>query len=489
MKIPDPTWARLGFLEPPNFDTSGQDVGIIIIDRLKPHPALRHLGHRLKYITVQSDLSVHCNEEVAYQAYADSFLEGQDEGAGMHGLQTVLALSHEPFAINGDIHIGLCPAAHMIVLDHGAFREGEGERLKAGVDWILEQKAWNCKIILSTGWHASEDIVLLRNSQEHSTVRALQSAVQKGVLVVCANGNTRLGNVMPPIDYFAVGGYDDCGTRDRYVHIPFPDEPFGRNGDGHFRPDILAPRLHLTLPFCESVTCEEGQVSYYGGTSGAATLIAGAATYLFSKYPGLNKEHLCSTLLRHADPFVDYENNAPRVNVGRAIRSLEFEGQPEQRILWKSSVKSDAVKPSIRSSDEVERGLALSRLVEQEQINREELWRYSRDTSSIVRKIAVHALMKPKDAEERALYWEQLRMEHEGGVRGWYAYGLLQDANETEVHLWIPWSIDINWAVRWCVSEYVSKYKELFPQLEKTDAPRLIQVKARDVLRWLELQK
>ncbi|MBU5354150.1 hypothetical protein KQI74_17820 [Paenibacillus barcinonensis] len=104
MKIPDPTWARLGFLEPPNFDTSGQDVGIIIIDRLKPHPALRHLGHRLKYITVQPDLSVHCNEEVAYQAYADSFLEGQDEGA----------------------------------------------RLKAGVDWILGSNTYSgcCRIFI-----------------------------------------------------------------------------------------------------------------------------------------------------------------------------------------------------------------------------------------------------------------------------------------------------------------------------------------------------
>ncbi|MBE7680398.1 MULTISPECIES: hypothetical protein [Paenibacillus] len=60
-------------------------------------------------------------------------------------------------------------------------------------------------------------------------------------MVICSNGNTRLGNIMPPIEYFTVGGFNDRGKAERHLHLPYPDEPFGKNGDGHFRPDILAP--------------------------------------------------------------------------------------------------------------------------------------------------------------------------------------------------------------------------------------------------------
>lgn len=486
-KIPDPTWARLGFIEPPEFQSSGQHIGVIIIDQIRPHPAIRHLGERLKYVTVNHDLSVQCNDDIVIQTDSNSFSDGEDAELGVHGLKTVLALSHEPFEINGDIHVGLSPAAHFIVLNHGAFMEGEGERLKAGVDWIVEQQGWNIRIILCTGWHASDNLVFLKKSHEYSTVQALQSAVKQGVLVVCSNGNTRLGNILPPIDYFAVGGYHDRGTKNRHMHIPYPDEPFGKNGDGHFRPDILAPRLHLTVPFCESVATV-GEVSYYGGTSGAATLIAGIAAHLFSKYPELDDAELRSILVGNADMVMDHENSAPRVNVGSAIHALELSGQTKKRIYPVPRLKSDDLKSPIISINEIERGKALSRYIEQAEASRMELWAYSADPCSIIRKIAVHALGMPKDAEERALFWERLGLEQEGGVRGWYAYGLLQDSAESEVRLWIPYATDSNWAVRWSVSEYLSRYEWRFPQLEKTDDPDLIEGKAEHVLKWLALQ-
>ncbi|WP_258394485.1 hypothetical protein [Paenibacillus sp. MDMC362] len=120
---------------------------------------------------------------------------------------TLLALAHKPFVFQGKTHIGIAPAAHYIVLNHGAFKTGEGERLKAGIEWIWnKQKKWNIRIILSTGWHALDHQVYLKSPSKNSTVQALAPAVRSGVLVICANGNTRTANMLPPRDYLAVGG-------------------------------------------------------------------------------------------------------------------------------------------------------------------------------------------------------------------------------------------------------------------------------------------
>lgn len=478
IQFPDPTWARLGFWEPPEFNNSGQNIGIVIIDKITPHHTIRHLGQRIKYITVNGDLSINCRN-IAYQS------PDKDEmGSGEHGLKTILALSHMPFVLEDKIHVGIAPAANFIVLDHGAFTEGEGARLKKGIDWIMQQTRWNIKIILCMGWHALDNVVLLKNTIENSTVQALDSAVQKGVLVICSNGNTRLGNIMPPINYLAVGGFNDRGKKDRHGHVPYPDEPFGRNGDGHFRPDILAPRVSLIIPFCESMENFE-EVSYYGGTSGAATLVTGVAAYLFSKYPELNSEDLRSVLVEYADPLRDYDNNAPRINVGRVIHGLESGDKPKRILNGLSRVKI-VDRASIKSLDEIERGLALSYLVQHQQCTRQELWEFTKDDSAVVRRIAVFALTKPVNEHERGIFWKQLNEESEGGVRGWYMYGLLQDADILEVTKWIQWSTDINWTVRWCVSEYLAKFANSLPQLEKTNDPDLIQDKALSVLQWLK---
>ena len=106
----------------------------------------------------------------------------------------------------------------------------------------------------------------------------------------------------------------------------------------------------------------------------------------------------------------------------------------------------------------------------------------------MVRKVAVWALQKPSGPDQRKLWWKHLDAETEGGVRGRWAYGLLQDSPKEEVELWMCWIDDENWAVRWCVSEFLAGYPE-FPELEKTFDPELIKEKALPVLRWYEQYK
>ncbi|MFE6076380.1 S8 family serine peptidase [Paenibacillus sp. NPDC057886] len=477
--FPDPTWARLGFSEPPDFHNSGKNIGIVILDKLTPHDAISHLGSRIKYITVNEDLSI-VSRNIAF----DSPSELSDD-SGEHGLMTVLSLTHQPFELQGKKYVGIAPAANYIVLDHAAFKDGEGERLKSGMDWIMsKQLEWNIKIILCMGWHAGDNQVRLKNTIENSTVQALDSAVKQGVLVICANGNTRLINILPPQSFFAVGGYNDLGNQNRAKHVAYPDEPYGRNSDGHFRPDVLAPRVYLTIPFCEN-NKEVSRVSYYWGTSGAATLVAGVAAFLFSKYPNLDADTLRSAFVEYGDPLIGYDNPAPRVNVAKIVNALN-EGFLSKRM--KNKCVSLQVKDpyiSIHSDDDIERGLALSNLIQNQLYLRDALWDFTKDESPVIRKIAVSALGRPVDDLERRRFWNQLMEEKEGGVRGWYTYGLLTDAGKDEFTMWIPLATDINWSVRWCVSEYLAKFPDLYPQLEKTHDPDSVETKAFIILDWL----
>lgn len=105
-------------MEPPDFHIPANN-GVVIIDKMKPHHTIRHLGDRMKYVSVENDLTINCNN-IAFQSSGEV-----DEEVGGHGLMTILNLSHQPFFLDGKKHVGLSPAANFIVLDHGAFREGE----------------------------------------------------------------------------------------------------------------------------------------------------------------------------------------------------------------------------------------------------------------------------------------------------------------------------------------------------------------------------
>lgn len=472
----EPNWSRLGFTHPPEAD-AGKNIGIVIIDTIRPHPALRHLGSRLTYVSVHNDLSVTCRE-LAFEEPNDA-----DGDKGEHGLMAVLALSHQPYEIEGMCYTGIAPAANFIVLDHRAFKEGEGKRLQRGIEYILERnQEWNIKIILSMGWHALDQEVLLKNTKENSTVQALDAAVKRGILVICANGNTRLDNMMPPSEYLAVGGYNDHGLADFDAHSPYPDEPWGRNGDGHLRPDILAPRVNLPIPYCETLEIPN-ELSYFSGTSGASTLVTGVCAYLLAKYSDIPIDTLRHALTEFGLPLAQYNNPAPRVHVANVIQALNDGYKKSGTSPLPRPIVVDDPHRSIRSNDPIERGIALTMLVEQKKYCREELWRLTHDDSPVVRKIAVWALHKPNSSKERDLFWRRLRFEKEGGVRGWYAYGLLQDATENELACWIPWAIDINWTVRWCVNEYLNTFP-LFPKIEKTNDPDSILDKALPIYEW-----
>lgn len=464
----EPSWMRLGFAQPPG-QQSGQGVGIIIIDDISPHPALKHIGQRLKHVVVADDLSVTCRD-IADETFDPCVFE-----QGEHGLMTVFTLAHQPFYDNGFRHIGIASAGNYVVLSHGAYRDGEGKRLKRGVDWILEHSPeFNIRVILSLGWHAQDNTVLLERTTFNSTVQALRSAIEQDILVVCGNGNSNISTIMPPIDYFAVGGYNDRGMSDRTQHDEYPGELFGFNGDGHFRPDIRAPRTRVAIPYCEGEP-NEGNLSYYTGTSAASTLVAGVCMHLLTRFPWISPRILRNALVDSGDPLQGDSNVAPRINVQRAIESI-LRGKKSCEI---------PTDPIIDTTGIVERAVHLSRIIRKKGCTRNELWEHSSDPGPLIRKIAVYSLGRPMDQTEREEYWRRFHEESDDGVRTWYLYGLLQDSGKEELARWIPLADNPHWSIRWCVSEFLSKFPEL-PQLEKTHDPELTSIKAQRVLKWLK---
>lgn len=475
--LPKPTWVRLGMANPPDERISGKDVGVVVLDRLRPHSTLRHLGHRLVYVVVNDDLSVTCRN-IACESPCDDYGD-----FGEHGLKSVLLLSHLPFELEGEEYSGIAPAAKYIVLDYGPFRDGERERLTRGVDWILERRdEWNIRIILTPRWNEYGSAGWMENTDRHPFVQGLASAIEAGLLVIASNGNTRFENESPPTEYFAVGRFDGQTFSDLDACLPYPDEPWGRNGDGHARPDILAPGLYLPVPYCETAEVP-GRLSYFGQTSGAATLLAGLCVHILSLYPDLESATLRQALVEFGDNIQGYDNPAPRVNAAKAIQAIAEGYRSSKSPAYPPPIRVTNPRISLDSDDPIERGLALTMLARDGQCDREELWEYVDDELPTVRKVAVWALQRPNSPDERWSFWAHLNKEPECGVRGYWAYGLLHDSKRDELDLWMPWIDDANWAVRWCVSEFLKKYCE-FPSLEKTFDPELIQKKALPALKW-----
>jgi serine protease AprX len=463
----EPAWKRLQFNKAPSFEDSGKGIGVVIIDNIKPHLSLRHLGERLINVLIKNDLTIEC-EKTAFKDTADSM-----GTSGEHGLMTLLLMAHKPFKHNGEYHTGIAPAANYIILSIGQFKEGEDKRLEKGVEWILENRdKYNIKIILCLNFNGYEPGGWIESTADKPRVKALKPAVEAGILVITPNGNTMFENELPPIEYLAVGGYIDNGTAEAGKHRPYPDEPWGRNGDGYMRPDILAPRLYLPVPYNEQNPDTDG-ISYFSGTCASAALAAGVCANIWSAHTYLKAETMRQLLITTGDSIPAYENKAPRINADKALR-LIYKGifKPVSPI-YPPPLRVENPEEDIYSSDPLLRGLALTMLIKTGRLTRSQIWTHVYDMSPAVRKTAVWALGRPVNMRERGLFWDCVRQEKDGGVRGYWLHGLLEDAVKEEVNLWLPFATDINWTVRWCVSEYLKLFEDC-PELMKTEDPDLI---------------
>jgi serine protease AprX len=499
---PDPTWQRLGLPESPTPE-SGRGAGIVLIDDGDLHPALRHLGERLKHVIVGQDMSVSLAEPL--KAYED-----REDAEYSHGVSALLQMASAPFHVRDQTYGGLAPGATYFVIPYFVTQSGEGTerryrydpRLDRALGWVVENRErWNIRVILlSIGFYCPPPPPegdpqvgeLIKNTRDYLLVHSLEGATKAGILVVNGNGNTSTENNLPPAEFLSVGAYHDSGHADPRFHRENPDEPWGRNSDGHERPDVLAPKY-----FVPNHRTPEGELAYFGGTSSTSAQVAALCALLFARFPQADAQTIKYTLIRSGDPLPGSRRPGVRVNAARAIRLLT-DGSvrpPWPRIPPPVTVTDP--NSSLQSKDAVERALAVSALAWHPELFRPKdgerlrhlFWRLLRDDSPTVRKAAVSALARPESDDERRRHWDILHREADMGVRGVLANVLLAGARVDPLDDWIPLVTDPNWTARWCAAKVLRDHHPAAPRLNYALLPEEIEEKAQPVLDWYRKRK
>lgn len=451
MVIVEPAWKRIGLSQPPE-EHSGQGMGIIILDEIVPHVSLRHLKGKVKQVKVYKDLTITCSDVFEEQLIEEVMRDTE------HGLMVLSLLAHPPFKFDGNLYTSLAPSANFIFLS-----TSKPDRIKAGLEWILNQ-GWNTRILLNLftpqerGW--------MSPTNQDPYVQAIQPALDAGLLVVAAGGNSRAHNNLHPKQYLAVGGFNDKGSSDQSQYEVHPSVSYGLNGDGHWRPDLLAPYTYLPLP---RLTGQEG-LDYFGGTCGASTLVAGLCAYLMSTMPDLTPNDIRNVLTETGDVTKGFP--APIVNGDQALRVLREGYRNSEPPSTEPLVKVTDENQSILSENRLERALALTMLIKKGKLTREEIWEHARDESPMVKKVAIQGLGDPVDEIERKKYWEKVHEESsEFGVRESWAYTLLNTTTKEEIHKWLSLkeykTIDI-WI---CIHLFLQKYYPDAPEMEIAPDP------------------
>lgn len=316
-----------------------------------------------------------------------------------------------------------------------------------------------------------------------------------------ANGNSPAANDYQPIEFLAVGGYDDGGLSDLSLRKEHPLASWGINGDGDMRPDILAPFTYLPAPYYEAKksylyspyfdpTKSNIKVSYFAGTSGASTLIAGVCAYLLSAFPELKNEMLKKMLTSYGVSIINAKNLAPSVHVGQIVDALSNGTANHQSISNLEFRDSKNHEINISSLEEIQRGKALTKLVDQGQYTREMLWETAEQGPARMEKVAIWALAKAMGISEKMRAWECFyKSDKDGtGVRESWAYMLLNGSEKEDLEQWMSLIIDESTDVRLCVKIFLERFYPDAPELEHTPDPNpdIIPDIINPVLGWYE---
>lgn len=472
----EPSWKRLGFVAPPDRSTSGKGIGIIILDDIVPNKLIAHLGKRVKQVKVRDDSKVLCIDlaDLASQPLM---------GAGLHGMMILQLLAHLPLTVQDKRHVGISPAAHFIFIS-----EVDPAKIEVALKWVLQKQVdWNIKILLNTVVPSTQEIGAMRRSSDNSFVQALHIASESGILIISANGNSKVHNNLHPAHFFTVGGYDDDGLTDISKHKEHPASPWGVDGDGFIRPDILAPFTYLPLPYCESQKSKQ-VLSFFGGSCGSSTLIAGVCAHLLSKFPYVTNDQLINLLINNGDPLQNSNNPAPKICVDKVIHALSLENN-EKRIMKIPPYNRVTTKEkSLASGDSVEGAILITKLIDNGEIDRSRLWELLQDDSPIVKKTVIsYGLGFPKNEFERELYWDYFyKSEKANGVKIAWLYQLLWNATGSELERWMELLKENDLEINLCVKLYLEKNFPDAPKIDHYPITNLdfISISSKRILDW-----
>ncbi|MBD1373401.1 S8 family serine peptidase [Hazenella sp. IB182357] len=389
MKV-EPTWKRIGLAEPLP-EASGLGISIIILDDIIPHVSLGHLKGSVKQVEVDKDLNITCDE-----VFDAPLTDKVNQHTTAHGVMTLHLLVHESFAYLGERYTGLARSADFIFLP-----TSKPSRIKAGLEWILDQD-WNAKIVLNLKGQLERGFVV--PSADDPYVEALSPAMDSGLLIVTAGGNSKANNNLHSNQFWVIGGFNDKGMYDSTQYEQHPSVSQGLNGDGYFRPDILAPYTYIPLPHLSGAGLD-----YFDGTCGGATLVTGLSAYLMSIFPDLTSNDVRNVLVKTGDEIADLP--APIINGAKALEAIKASYRNDTPPSVETLVKVTDENQSLLSPNPLERALALTSLMKTDKLTRAEIWNHTDDESPMVKKVAIRGLSQPVNDDERKKYWERLHQE------------------------------------------------------------------------------
>ncbi len=253
---------------------------------------------------------------------------GDPDGQDFHG---TICLATVAGFLPGEF-VGVAPKAQFALAKtediSGEYPEEEVYYVE-GLEWL---ESLGCDLTSSSlgyiDWYSYEDL----DGDHAVTTVAVDSAAARGLLCVTAmgNGGPDPGSLVAPADA------DSCiavGAVDSFQNVvSFSSR--GPTYDGRTKPELVAMGAEVF-----SVDPYSSNYGYYGGTSLATPLVAGAAALLIQARPWLTnmevREALMSTATHAQDPNNDHGWGVPQL-----LRALQETGlgekRPAKRLFWVS---------------------------------------------------------------------------------------------------------------------------------------------------------
>ncbi len=171
------------------------------------------------------------------------------KGHHWHGTQTSVVAAGNGHLSDG-LYRGLASESKLVLVKasdaNGRITE---ENIARGIDWVIENRERYGIRILSISLGGDQDVKCSQSIVDLSAERA----VQAGIIVVVAAGNSGFDNSAPPIppanspSVITVGGYDDFNRLDNHEFDLYHSN-YGFTADGIVKPEIIAPAVWVATP-------------------------------------------------------------------------------------------------------------------------------------------------------------------------------------------------------------------------------------------------
>ena len=264
----------------PDARSPAEAWGSSMIDDAGLHSALAAPGDRLKHVSVDEDMNVSLVEPL-----------GASKPPDKEDVKTATACRRSSrwppprSAWRDQSYIGLAPGATYFVVPYGGRDE---RRLDRAIEWVVENRR-----AMEHPHHPDRRLGiplpadprldgLIKNTGNTPSSAPLAGAVRAGILVVAGNGNTAAGTSARRPNTSPSGPITIPGLPIPKFHRENPDEPWGRNTDGHLRPRTSWPRgTHVP-----NHQTPEGEIGYFGrGDQFGSAQVAGLCALLFARFP------------------------------------------------------------------------------------------------------------------------------------------------------------------------------------------------------------